>query len=48
MYDKLKAEADDIGWPRSHTDDLNVHDKDRLAGDDPPPCFGWVLRIMGT
>ena len=47
MYDKLKAEADDIGWPRSYASDLEA-DKKRLEGDDPPTCFGWVLRVMGT
>jgi hypothetical protein len=44
----LRQAARDVGWPEAYSDDLNVHDRARLHGDDAPTVFGWVLRRSGT
>lgn len=47
-YTALVRESIRAGMPRSHKTDLTTCDAERLAGDDAPPRFGWVLRDAGT
>lgn len=47
-YDELEIEAGRVGWPKSFKSDMADHDKPRLAGNDAPKVFGWVLRELGT
>ena len=46
--DAMIRESERTGWPLRHTDDLHVHDRRRLEGDDAPLVFVWVLRELGT
>lgn len=47
-YTELCRAAAGAGMPLIHKTDLTQHDDERLAGDDAPPRFGWVLRESGT
>lgn len=47
-YAALREASRDTGWPERFAEDLTVHDRARLLGDDAPQAFGWVLREMGT
>ena len=47
-YEAIRAQAESIGWPTIHQDDLYKHDKARLKSEDAPKRFGWVLRDSGT
>lgn len=44
----LIAIATALNLPERFTDDLYVHDANRLASTDAPTTFGWVLRVSGT
>lgn len=47
-YAAIERESTLAGMPVLHKADLADHDAKRLAGDDAPPRFGWVLRECGT
>ena len=48
MIDKLIKTAAALNLPERFADDLHVHDRARLAHDDAPDHFGWILRASGT
>lgn len=47
-YAAIERESTLASMPSIHRTDLTQHDAPRLAGDDAPPRFGWVLRDAGT